>query len=287
MSSGTVLENKKEACNTYIEQTKLLVTLASAFLVAPLAGLALVKGAEKFVLTDKQLMIFIVAESCFILSVLAAYVVLATIAGSQDKGTFDVYRLATRISSGVQLGMYLFGLIALGYLFVTLTTTNPTPGQPDPSPAQQAPPPSPQESAPGQQAPPPSRHPVSFKWLADVGPFPEAQSCPPSLALDRSLATAASKLKGLGDDLAGMLLIGSADTRELRPHARNAYGSNTRLAIARADCVKELLINTLALAIDVEMIVTLARAPKSLGSRPQPAQLESDRAVTILILRYQ
>ena len=139
MSSGTVLEDKKEACKTYIEQTKLLVTLASAFLVAPLAALALIKGAEKFVLTDKQLMIFIVAESCFILSVLAAYVVLATVAGSQDKGTFDVYRLATRISSGIQLAMYLFGLIALDYLFVMLTTTNPTPGQPDPSPGQQAP----------------------------------------------------------------------------------------------------------------------------------------------------
>jgi hypothetical protein len=294
MSSGTVLENKKEACKTYIEQTKLLVTLASAFLVAPLAALALIKGAEKFVLTDTQLVIFIVAESCFILSVLAAYIVLATVAGSQDNGTFDVYRPATRISSGIQLGMYLFGLIALGYLFVTLTTADPTSGQPnpspgeqDPSPGQPAPPPGPQESSLGQQAPPPSRHLVAFKWLADVGPFPAAQGCPPSLARDQSFATTATKLKGIGDDLAGMLLIGSADTRELRPHARSAYGTNTRLAIARADCVKELLINTLDLPVDFEMIVTMARAPKHLGSRLQPAQLESDRAVTILILRHQ
>jgi hypothetical protein len=51
--------------------------------------------------------------------------------------------------------------------------------------------------------------------------------------------------------------------------------------------VKELLINTLDLPVDFEMIVTMARAPKHLGSRLQPAQLESDRAVTILILRHQ
>jgi len=38
------LENRKEACKTYIEQTKLLVTLASVFLMAPAAFFSLMNA---------------------------------------------------------------------------------------------------------------------------------------------------------------------------------------------------------------------------------------------------
>jgi len=38
-----VSDSKKEACKTYIEQTKLLVTLASAFLFAPAALIGILK----------------------------------------------------------------------------------------------------------------------------------------------------------------------------------------------------------------------------------------------------
>ncbi len=68
------IEDKKEACKTYIEQTKLLVTLSSAFLVAPAAIHAFIKHTG--------ITIFIFAEVCFISSVLMGYVVLGTLSGS-------------------------------------------------------------------------------------------------------------------------------------------------------------------------------------------------------------
>jgi hypothetical protein len=106
------IEDKKEACGTYIEQTKLLVALASAFLVAPAAFLGLIRG-EKGATTiiSSNLRWLTLSETMFVASVLFGYVVLGCISGSQDDGTYDVYRRETRISSFVQLGLYLLGLI--------------------------------------------------------------------------------------------------------------------------------------------------------------------------------
>ena len=44
--SDDALEGKKDACNTYVEQTKLLVTLASVFVVAPAAVIPLFHGMD-------------------------------------------------------------------------------------------------------------------------------------------------------------------------------------------------------------------------------------------------
>jgi len=56
-----VPEGKKEACKTYLEQTKLLVTLASAFLFAPAALIGILKD-KPLGLTNAQLTWFIIAE---------------------------------------------------------------------------------------------------------------------------------------------------------------------------------------------------------------------------------
>lgn len=64
----------QEVCRTFIEQTKLLVTLASAFVVAPAAVLAFSQ------LRFAWLIVF--GEALFILSVLAGYVALGAVAGS-------------------------------------------------------------------------------------------------------------------------------------------------------------------------------------------------------------
>ena len=109
------LEWKKEACKTYIEQTKLLVTLASAFLVAPAAILGLLKDhpfVERWF--GWQL---IGAEAAFVVSVLSGYVALSGITGSQDRGDFDVFRKGVRWSSLVQFFSYLLGMV----LFALLT----------------------------------------------------------------------------------------------------------------------------------------------------------------------
>lgn len=102
------LDGRKEACKTYIEQIKLLVTLASAFLFAP---------AAIFGLFDKNSYVerglvggFVGAEIAFVLSVLSGYIALGSVSGSQDAGTFDVFRPATRGWSLAQFAFYLVGI---------------------------------------------------------------------------------------------------------------------------------------------------------------------------------
>jgi hypothetical protein len=113
---------KQEACKTYIEQTKLLVTLASAFLLAPAGLVAILKDWTSVGIASEELFWFVAAEVLFVLSVLAGYFVLGSLAGSQDKNQFDVFRSATRVSSLLQFGLYVGGMGAFGYLAVQLIT---------------------------------------------------------------------------------------------------------------------------------------------------------------------
>jgi ABC-type antimicrobial peptide transport system permease subunit len=97
------LANQKKACDTYVEQTKLLFTLASAFIIGP----AILELLGK---TDYP-SLFILCEICFVLSAVMGYVVLGTIAGSQNDGSHDVFRPATMGFSITQFGLYLAGII--------------------------------------------------------------------------------------------------------------------------------------------------------------------------------
>lgn len=106
------MEGPKEACKTYIEQTKLLVTLASAFVVAPAAIVALFVGKGSIPATPTMLSKFLWAEGFFVCSVLMGYLVLATIVGSQHENVFNVYRIATRVCSWFQILTYIAGLAA-------------------------------------------------------------------------------------------------------------------------------------------------------------------------------
>lgn len=104
-------ENRKEACKTYIEQTKHLSTLASAFLIPP--------AAIQIFLKNTNITFFLLAEISFVLSVIISYIVMGTIVGSQDRGDYDVYRTATRISSLLQFIFYILGLI---FFFIMILT---------------------------------------------------------------------------------------------------------------------------------------------------------------------
>ena len=121
---------KQEAAKTYVEQTKLLVTLASAFLLAPVGLVALLKDRAAIGLTSYQTTSFVIAEILFVLSVLSGYVVLGCVTGSQDDGSFDVFRRATRCSSLAQLAFYVLGLSVFVCLAIQLAslpiTTLPT-----------------------------------------------------------------------------------------------------------------------------------------------------------------
>jgi hypothetical protein len=116
----TVSEGRKEACKTYLEQTKLLVTLASAFLFAPAGLVAILKDSVTLGLSYCQLVLFIAVESLFIISVLAGYVAVGALAGSQWNHNFDVYRPATRVASLIQFFAYLFALIVFLCLGISL-----------------------------------------------------------------------------------------------------------------------------------------------------------------------
>ena len=117
-----VSEGRKEACKTYIEQTKLLVTLSSAFLFAPPSLVAMLKDKSAVNLTSTNMCWLVWAESLFIASVLSGYIVLGTLAGSQHNNTFDVYRMATRLFSLIQFIFYIVGLIFFIRLAVLLSS---------------------------------------------------------------------------------------------------------------------------------------------------------------------
>jgi hypothetical protein len=118
MSPPDPMADKKAACATYIEQTKLLVTLASAFVVAPPGLAAFIKDRSSAGLGRLSIGLFLLTEAFLIASVLAGYVVLGSIAGSQNGGDYDVYRPATRIVSIIQLGLYVVALI--GFILLVL-----------------------------------------------------------------------------------------------------------------------------------------------------------------------
>jgi hypothetical protein len=105
-------DGPREACKTYIEQTKLLVALASAFIVAPAALVPWIAGKERIPFDPPEAAVHLLfaAELSFIVSVLMGYVVLATIAGFQQLNKFDVNRSATKWSSRLQIVAYLVGL---------------------------------------------------------------------------------------------------------------------------------------------------------------------------------
>ena len=109
-------QGKTEACKTYIEQTKLLVTLASAFLLAPAGLVAILKDKNAAGIDQCTMIWFIIVEALFVLSVLTGYVVLGSLAGSQDNGSFDIFRPATRFFSIIQFALYLIGIA----MFVSL-----------------------------------------------------------------------------------------------------------------------------------------------------------------------
>ncbi len=103
--------NRMEACRTHIELARLLMVLASAFVVAPPVLAAYLARARTAELATASVFLFAVSELLFISSVLSGYIVVGLIASSQDEGSFNAYRPATRIFSVGQLGAYVFGLI--------------------------------------------------------------------------------------------------------------------------------------------------------------------------------
>lgn len=127
MTDASDFDGPKEAVKTYMEQTKLLVTLSSAFVLAPAAVVGIYKDRAAVGLTNAELRWFVISELLFIVSILGGYVVLGTIAGFQMMSKFDVYRPATKWASLFQLATYIAGLVVFIYLAAALVTAMPAP----------------------------------------------------------------------------------------------------------------------------------------------------------------
>lgn len=113
------MENRKEACRTYIDQTKLVVALASGFMLSPAVLISYVRNDKNaHILHARELVLLIAAEALFVFSILCAYIVLGAVAGEQDSGTFDVYRPVIRGFSIAQLFSYTAGLCLFSWLLV-------------------------------------------------------------------------------------------------------------------------------------------------------------------------
>lgn len=110
------MSGKEEALKTYVDQTKLLVTLASGFVLAPAAAVSLFHSSDPQYHPHVSVSLFLFAEASLIISVILGYAVLGSIAGSQHSGIFNVYRPATRILSIFQLLFYLGGLSCFVFL---------------------------------------------------------------------------------------------------------------------------------------------------------------------------
>ena len=104
-------EGRKEAVKTFSEQTKILIALASGFVLAPPAVLSFLRKPDGKLIPSLPWTQFAWAEGLLLASVFFGYVVLSTIAGSQHQGVYDVHRPATRASSLLQIGLYLAGVI--------------------------------------------------------------------------------------------------------------------------------------------------------------------------------
>jgi hypothetical protein len=113
-------EGRIEAIKTFSEQTKILITLASGFVLAPPAVLSFLRRPDGKAAPAVPWGRFTCAEGLLLASICCGYLVLSTIAGYQHQGIYDVYRSATRVFSLLQIGLYLAGVILFLFMIPAL-----------------------------------------------------------------------------------------------------------------------------------------------------------------------
>lgn len=101
------IEDGKASCKTYIEQTKLLTSLASAFIIAP----AVVTKFTDFTING----LLIGSEILFVVSVLFGYLTLGGVTYNQRAGNYEIYRNNVIIPSRIQFSAYLVGITLFGW----------------------------------------------------------------------------------------------------------------------------------------------------------------------------
>lgn len=122
-----------------------------------------------------------------------------------------------------------------------------------------------------------------------IGPFADGTAGDASIKPDEKLLTKLKKdieiLVGkliknhLGQRPLGLILVGSADKRELTPPLFHFFGSNAGLAQARAEWVRKAIENSMN--PKPKTILTLSSGPAHVGLDPLPEDLAKDRSVRV------
>ncbi len=119
--AGDDLENKKRAVDRYLDQIKILSALATALLLAPSilqvvsqrSGEASHAGGG--LLSTRGLALC--ANISFLLVILLSYLIYSSLVGEIHRGTYNIYRSATRVLSLAQLALLALGLAVLTVVF--------------------------------------------------------------------------------------------------------------------------------------------------------------------------
>lgn len=114
-------ELEKLAVEKYLEQVRLLTTLASALLVSPAILVAILRfaGEVPAVAADlQQASVYLFLSSGFlVLVIITTYLIYSSVVGRLVSGEVDLYRPATRVFSLLQILFLIAGVVFL-VLFV-------------------------------------------------------------------------------------------------------------------------------------------------------------------------
>ena len=121
---------------------------------------------------------------------------------------------------------------------------------------------------------------LSFEFVSQVSPFVTGKADVLEPAASASGTTVGDAMKALADhgkgrELVCLLLVGSADKFELQWPLKAEYGSNSGLARARAEWVRELLIQ------GSTKVLTLTVGPRKHGTGLSVRNTSPDRGVAI------
>lgn len=220
---SSLLDGRKDACKTFIEQTKLLVSLGSAFVVAPALVIPLINTSVS--LGTAPTLGLALAEVFFVLSILAGYLVVGSIAGTQNNGRYDVYSGNVLWTARIQLTLYLLGTASFAFLLWGMLSEPARPIR-------------------GSTA-------SSHLTIEHIGTAPPFQTGDSDLSCD-------VVLRGLGlkaDEFVSIVLVGGGDNSRVGPG--EVLQENPNLAQKRAERVRECIEEILP-EVDVVGAASLA-----------------------------
>jgi len=115
------IENRKLAVERYLDQIKILSALATALLLAPAAIQVVSQRTKEATVSSIELqctrLLSLSANVAFLLVIVVSYLIYSSLVGEINRGTYNIYRPATRVFSIAQLVILGIGLVLLTIVF--------------------------------------------------------------------------------------------------------------------------------------------------------------------------